>query len=106
MLSKIILGLIMGFCAGSGAKALMTAREYPGMAPSNSGWFSFSAGVAPIIAICWIFYTFGVYPAKFGFMAIAEVVVGAILAGLVSHEARLKVAVVSVPLMLIAWTIL
>ena len=106
MLSKIILGLIMGFCAGSGAKALMTAREYPGMAPSNSGWFTFSASVAPIIAICWIFYTFGAYSAKFGFMAIGEVFVGAMLAGFINHETRLKVAIASVPVMLIAWIIL
>lgn len=104
--SKILLGLMMGFVAGGAAKALTTANANPFLAPVERGWFNFSASTAPLVAIVWIIYTFGAYSAKFGFMAIGEVIVGAIAAGFLSHQARLVIAVVALPASIIAWVIL
>lgn len=106
MISKILLGLIMGFFAGGGAKALTTAKQNPSLAPTDLGWFQFSASTAPIIALIWIGTTFGSYSAKFGFMAIGEVIIGAILAGLLAHESRVFLAVTALPVTIIAWLVL
>lgn len=104
--SKILLGLIMGFLAGGAAKALTTANATPSLAPVHRGWFNISATAAPLVAFVWIIYTFGAYSAKFGFMAIGEVIIGAIVAGLLSHQARLKIAFIALPATIIAWIVL
>lgn len=104
--SKIILGLIMGLLAGGSAKAMTTANANPALAPVERGWFNFSASTAPIVCVVWIIYTFGAYSAKFGFMAIGEVIVGAIIAGFLSHQARLVIASIALPGVIIAWAIL
>lgn len=104
--SKIILGLIMGLLAGCSAKAMTTANANPLLAPVERGWFNFSASTAPVVCVVWIIYTFGAYSAKFGFMAIGEVIVGAIIAGFLSHQARLVIASIALPGVIVAWTIL
>lgn len=96
----------MGFLAGGSAKALTTANTDPALAPVERRWFNFSASTAPIIAVAWIMYTFGAYSAKFGFMAIGEVVVGAIIAGFLSQQVRIVIATIALPAAIIAWVIL
>ena len=59
-----------------------------------------------IIAIVWVIYTFGAYSAKFGFMAIGEVIVGAVIAGFFTHNTRLIIAVLGVPITILAWIVL
>jgi len=96
----------MGFLAGGALKALTTANINPIWTPLNRGWFNFSASTVPVIAFAWIIYTFGAYSVKFGFMAIGEIIVGAIAAGFLSNQARLVIAVVALPASILAWVIL
>jgi hypothetical protein len=104
--SKVLLGLIIGFLAGGATKALATAKAYPGYGPERQEWITFSTGSTQLIAILWIAYTFGTYSAKFGFMAIAEVIVGAILSGFIPHSSRLVIAGIALPASIAAWIIL
>ena len=106
MLSKIILGLLMGFFAGGSAKALTTASANPALAPVKRSWFDISARVAPIIAVIWVIYTFGAYSLLYGIMALAEVVIGAVIAGFLGHQQRLVIANVALPGMIVAWVVL
>ena len=106
MVSKIILGLLMGLFAGGSAKALTTASTNPALAPVERGWFDISARVAPVIAFIWIIYTFGSYSVGFGIMAIVEVVIGAVLAGFLSQQHRILVANIASPAMIISWAVL
>jgi hypothetical protein len=96
----------MGFLAGGSAKAATTVKQNPFLAPKAGGWFWISAMVTPAVAVVWVIYTFGAYSAKFGFMAIGEVLVGAFLAGLLSHEGRLGVTLFGLPAAIIAWIVL
>ncbi|RTE85518.1 MULTISPECIES: hypothetical protein [Gammaproteobacteria] len=106
MESKIILGLLMGFFAGSASKAILTANTNPALAPVNRGWFNISTSATPVITIIWIISTFVTYPAKYGFFAIGEVVIGAIIAGVISPHSRIFVAQVALPASIISWVTL
>lgn len=104
--SKILLGLLMGFLAGASAKAYTTANENPVLAPVDRGWFDFSARTTPLVAILWVIHTFFAYPAVFVLWAIAEIIIGALAAGFISHQARVIVAFFALPASIIAWVIL
>lgn len=96
----------MGFFAGGGVKALTTANSNIGLAPLNVKWFQFSASTAPVIVLIWIGSTFGSYSSAYGFMAIGEVLVGTFIAGLISHESRVLLAMTALPVTILAWVVL
>lgn len=106
MISKVILGVIMGLLVGSCAKALITAKSNPLLSPTAKNWFSFSVSITPLIVLSWIVYTFIEYPTKFGFYAIGEVILGIVAASFLSHDGRLIITSISVPSAIILWAIL
>lgn len=108
MTNKIILGLIMGFLCGASSQALFVVQRDPGrgLGPEGATWFAINALVTPIITILWVITTFVEYPAVYGFMAIGEVFVGALIAAIFPHRFKLPVTALSAIGCVVAWVVL
>lgn len=108
MTSKIILGLLMGFLCGSSSQAHFVAQRVPGhgLGPEGTVWFTINTAVTPIITILWVIATFVEYPAVYGFMAIGEVFVGALIAAMFTHRFKLYVTGISAIGCAVAWIVL
>ena len=91
MISKIFLGLLIGLCAGVTAK-IVTSEEGSqdkSMSVEELATVRRFAVISSAIAVGFVVYTFVKYPAIYGFYAIVEVFVGALLVGFVSPKNRL-----------------
>lgn len=96
MLTKILAGLLMGFLAGASAKAHVSGEKSEF---SSKGF----ASAAVISSIAFMLYTFIAYPVAFGFAAVGELVVGALLAGFLTQQGR-QVATGMLPVgLILAW---
>lgn len=96
MLTKILAGLLMGFLAGASAKVYVSGEKSEF---SSKGF----ASAAVISSIAFVLYTFIAYPVAFGFAAVGELVVGALLAGFLTPQGR-QVAAGMLPVgLIVAW---
>lgn len=96
MLTKILAGLLMGFLAGASAKVYVSGEKSEF---SSKGF----ASAAAISSIAFVLYTLIAYPVAFGFAAIGELVVGAVLSGFLTPRGR-QIATGMLPVgLILAW---
>lgn len=98
MSSKVILGVILGVLMGASSQAKYVSDRNPGLSvvPDIRSWFELNAAITPIIAIIWVISTFIKYPITFGFMAIGEVFIGALIALVFPHGIKLGITNLSI----------
>lgn len=110
--SKIILGVILGFLAGSSAKDYTQSRNpekrlvVPLLTPTGREGLSASVGIAAFSAVIFIISTFIRYPLSYGFMALGEIVLGAFFAGFLGYPLLRMVGFAAGPLAILFYVIL
>lgn len=99
MLLKVFAGLLMGLIAGATAKALTLGGDTDAPGVSYKGY----AYTAAVSAIVFVVYTSAAYSIAFGFAAIGELVVGALVAGFLPRSGLFFVANISIVGLIVAW---